>query len=333
MAETDTTTPWGQAPLPTPLPWQQPLWQQLTEQHQQQHLSHAYLVSGEPGSGVQQFLTAVAVGLLCRQPEGLLACGHCKSCLLLAAGTHPDVQLLMPQDSRQLKIDQIRTAIEAAAMTAQQGGYRVIIILPAEAMNRHTANALLKLLEEPGANTVLLLGSYAPATIAPTVRSRCQKLTLPPPTAAAAQIWLQSQGIDNASLNPDYLRRPLAVMAEQQQTDSPPVYDTVQQAWQQLQAGSAALEFARKALRLEHLTEAEKKENQKNKVKIQPFDPLTVADALYSILLGDIKTGKADTAAFAALDSLVELRRILLSGGNVNIELYLQAWVVRYIKG
>lgn len=174
-------------------PWQKNQWQQVVSSWQQQRLAHALLLIGVPGMGKLDFARNLAHLLLCQQP-GEFACGKCKACLLFKSHTHPDFNLVQPNDNgKQIAIQQIRQLIDNANLTATYGKNKIIIINPAEAMNRNAANALLKLLEEPPSGTILLLVSHQPLQLLATLRSRCLKLTFSPPATASAITWLQSQ--------------------------------------------------------------------------------------------------------------------------------------------
>lgn len=170
-------------------PWQATLWQRLDQSLKQGRLAHALLLSGEKGNGKLTLAKALAQKALCQQPAEF-ACGQCKSCLLIAADTHPDYLLIEP-DGKNIKIDQIRQMIEQLNQTAQQSAMKVVIIAPAEAMNTAAANALLKCLEEPTAKTLIILLSHAPQRLLPTIRSRCQQLVLSKPTTEQAEQYLQ----------------------------------------------------------------------------------------------------------------------------------------------
>lgn len=178
------------AALSVPLPWHQPTLQDWLARQQQGRLPHALLVSGPAGSGKRRLVAAMAQSLLCSAGTGP-ACGECQGCHLAVAGTHPDFHWLQPEEGkRQVRIDQIRELVEFAARTAQFGGYRVAVVEPAEAMNRNAQNALLKTLEEPGDRTLLMLVSDQPSLLLPTIRSRCQQVTVARPEPAQAQAWL-----------------------------------------------------------------------------------------------------------------------------------------------
>lgn len=180
--------------LPLVLPWAQPLWQRLALQHQQSKLPHAILLSGHTGIGKSEFAHAFAHLLLCQTPVNHQPCGQCKSCDLVRSGTHPDQVYLHPlEQGKAIKVDQVRELMSFLHSTAQQGGYRVVVMEPAESMNISAANALLKSLEEPGDDTLLLLVSHLPGQLMPTIRSRCQQITFPFPDHKEAALWLAEE--------------------------------------------------------------------------------------------------------------------------------------------
>jgi len=176
-----------------PLPWQQGIWQQLTAQHRSGRLAHALLITGTAGCGSTEFADALASFLLCQQP-GEHACGACKACLLFAQGTHPDMVRVVPAETgKAIKVDQIRDLAGFIGSSAQQGGYRVLVIAPADDMNINAANALLKGLEEPGSKTLIMLLSHRPGRMMPTIRSRCQQYAITLPQRTEALAWLQQR--------------------------------------------------------------------------------------------------------------------------------------------
>ena len=141
-----------------PLPWQLEAWARLGQQVDEDRLPHALLVTGPAGIGKEHFARSVSARLLCGSPVSGTACGNCKSCTLLSAGSHPDLlDVQCEEGSRVIKIDQVRELIDFAGKTPAIGGRKVVLLGPAEAMNINAANALLKCLEEPSASTTLLL--------------------------------------------------------------------------------------------------------------------------------------------------------------------------------
>lgn len=189
-------------------PWQQAQWRQLQQAMQQQRLPHALLLTGPSGVGKRAFSDALSRALLCEQPDAQgQACGACHSCKLLDAGNHPDFILLKPVPPKKstsdnpvlsIKIDAVRELIERLSTTSQMQGRRVAIIEQADKMVHAAANSLLKTLEEPGEDTVLILHSARPHLIPVTIRSRCQKLAFPIPERRLALDWLQQQSVSDA---------------------------------------------------------------------------------------------------------------------------------------
>ncbi len=174
-----------------PLPWQESVWESLNSRIDAGRLPHAVLISGDSGIGKARLARALTQRLICSAEMVKYACGTCKSCTLLAAGNHPDVTWLEPEEKgKPIKIDQVRALCESLSKTAQQGGWKVAVIAPAETMNISAANALLKNLEEPRAKTLLILVSHRPGRLSATIRSRCQKLSLPTPDSNSTLQWL-----------------------------------------------------------------------------------------------------------------------------------------------
>jgi len=170
-------------------PWQDALWQQMAGRAQH---AHAYLLHGPAGIGKRALAERLMARLLCQSPVGLDACGQCKSCMLLVAGSHPDHYVLEPEEAdKGIKVDQVRDLVSFIVQTAQMGGRKVVLIEPVEAMNINAANALLKSLEEPSGNTVLLLVSHQPSRLLPTVKSRCVQQACPLPSEAMSLSWLE----------------------------------------------------------------------------------------------------------------------------------------------
>ncbi len=175
-----------------PLPWQTESWQRLVSLLHADTLPHAMLAAGPPDIGKQHFMSAFAGTLLCEDSSAGTACGKCRSCHLLAVGTHPDIMFISPEgDSRVIKIDQIRRVLDFATKTPGISQRKVILVGPAEVMNVNAANALLKCLEEPTAGTVLLLFSQRVSTLPATLRSRCQTLAMGLPSQRQSMAWLE----------------------------------------------------------------------------------------------------------------------------------------------
>lgn len=175
----------------TSLPWHSAQWSALVSQP---HFAHAYLFCGPSGAGKRAFTSAFAAWLMCDRPAAEGACQQCRSCLLRQAGSHPDLLLIEPEEAgKAIRVDAIRQLVDFISQTAQQGGRKVVVLHPAEAMNQNAANALLKSLEEPTAETYLLLVSDQPSRLLPTIRSRCRVQPLGLPAEQPAQDWLQAE--------------------------------------------------------------------------------------------------------------------------------------------
>jgi len=172
-------------------PWFDDRFSHLAKLHADKRLPHALLLHGMSGIGKVDFATSVAQFLLCHHPQNSRPCGQCKACELNAAGSHPDLFFLQPEEAgKQLKVDQVRALNEFIYSTAQQGGYRVVILTPADSMNIASANALLKMLEEPGSDTLILLVTSKIGQLLPTIKSRCQHVECHPPSESDAIEWL-----------------------------------------------------------------------------------------------------------------------------------------------
>ncbi len=214
----------GQMPL---LPWlAEPLRDALASQR-----AHAIRVQGAQGVGQFELALALAQAWLCESvaTDGTAApsrpCGHCASCRLVQARSHPDLMLLLPEalretlgwslgdageeggsgrsdatskrkPSKEIRVDEVRRVVTFSQTTAARGRGKVVVVFPAERMNAISANTLLKTLEEPPGNLRFVLADSAADALLPTIRSRCQTLHLGLPDAALASAWLQAQGVN-----------------------------------------------------------------------------------------------------------------------------------------
>lgn len=212
--------------LPDALPWQVDALQQALERQR----GHALLVNGPIAAGQFEFALQLAAAWLCEGHETSdpasgpqTACGTCPSCRLIAARSHPDLHWVIPEalraevglafdedstseessrskrkPSREIRIDQIRAAVDFSALTASRGRGRVVLIHPAEQINAIAANALLKTLEEPSGNLRFVLACGNIDALLPTLRSRCQSVRLPSPDRTQALHWLSAQQLPAA---------------------------------------------------------------------------------------------------------------------------------------
>lgn len=181
-------------------------------------MPHALLLTGREGFGKVEFARALSRSMLCEAPQPTgLACGSCPACGWFAEGNHPDFREVLPDNlveddpdaeaipaaeakpekkSAQITIQQIRDLQQFIVLSTHRAGWRILLLHPAEAMNPQAANALLKTLEEPTPGTLMILVSDQPGRLMPTVRSRCQVITVPVCEPDVALQWLQSQGLD-----------------------------------------------------------------------------------------------------------------------------------------
>lgn len=211
------------------------IWQSLTDA--EVRLPHALLFAGQPGVGKRELADALAARLLCETPRQAheIACGSCPSCLMMANGQHPDYRLLQPdaaaeaedeaasadegkkKASKQIRIQQVREVEEFFHVGGHRGGARVCVIDPAEAMNAITANALLKILEEPSVSFYFIMISHRWRRLLPTLLSRSRRVMFGRPSIEQAQRWLSDQKLaEQAKWLPFFGHAPLEVAAAAQ---------------------------------------------------------------------------------------------------------------------
>lgn len=178
-----------------PYSWQQNQWAQMNASRESGRLPHALLFLGPQGVGKQNFAATLVDCLLCLQPEkqvsGGGACGQCKSCRLRVSGNHPDLKVIETQEKKKnISIDQVRQLGDFLSKQAQLDGYRCVVVNGAEDMSESAANALLKMLEEPGERCLLILICARPGALMPTIKSRCQHLNFSMPGHEQSLRWL-----------------------------------------------------------------------------------------------------------------------------------------------
>ena len=208
-------------------PWQKSLWHQI--QQRREGLPHAILFHGPAGIGKVAFAERFAQSLLCEQVgEDGFACGQCASCGWFAKYSHPDFRRLRPEifeqgeaqtesssdvadddasgskskksASKVIRISQVRDLVDFANISTHRQGSRVILLYPAESLNTESANALLKMLEEPNPGTVFILVTSSPDSLLPTILSRCHKIPIAMPPQTDSLTWLQEQGVKDADV-------------------------------------------------------------------------------------------------------------------------------------
>ena len=157
-----------------------------------QEMTHSWLFTGPPGSGRSNAAIAFAAALLCEQG----GCATCIDCTSVVDGSHADIELIRTE-GLSIKVDEVRELITRTSWSPSVGNYRVVVIEDADRLTESAANALLKVIEEPGARTVWLLCAPTLTDVIPTIRSRCRHLTLRTPSiSAVAKLLIERDGID-----------------------------------------------------------------------------------------------------------------------------------------
>jgi DNA polymerase III subunit delta' len=172
--------------------WLDPARDQLAAVVRNDRVPHALLIQDRPGAGGAQLALWMVRLLLCTAPAGTRPCGACAACTHVMEERHPDfTRVGLQEESKQIRIEQARELSADLALASHQGGYKVALIDPADALNWNAANALLKTLEEPTPRTVLILVAQQPSRLPATLLSRCQRVRIPIPERAVALQWLQ----------------------------------------------------------------------------------------------------------------------------------------------
>lgn len=186
------------------LPWQADLWTRANQARRAGRLAHALLLAGPRGVGKRIFARRLAASLMCeaRADDGH-PCGACRGCVQMGAGTHPNLTWLTREinektdkEKRDISMEQLRGMMERLSLASHYGQARVLVVDPADALNVNGVNALLKTVEEPPSGLHILLISERPMALAPTLRSRCQRLNFQIPPQAEAEAWLRVQAPD-----------------------------------------------------------------------------------------------------------------------------------------
>jgi DNA polymerase-3 subunit delta' len=177
-------------------PWLQDLLESFQRSHKNSALAHAYILAGSRGLGKKQIALEFASFLTCERPSTKGHCGECKSCLLNVTANHPDVLYIAPNEpGKALTVDQIRRLSDYVHVSSHAGGAKVAVLAEADRMNSSASNALLKTLEEPHESTYLFLVTDSLGLLSPTIRSRCQRITLPTPSQAVSLEWMRARKV------------------------------------------------------------------------------------------------------------------------------------------
>ena len=308
-------------------PWLKEHWAFFLRRLEQNRLAHALMIEGPAGSGKQALATAMVAKLLCSedQPE---ACGQCRSCKLLVGGAHPDRFDIQPEEgSDVIKVDQVRALIASLTLTSSVSTRKLACIHPADGMNMAAANALLKSLEEPVGDAVLILVCSVPARLPITIRSRCQSVVVSQPDAEVVLDWLEK-----SSQKPrDEVRKALQAaggspLRAAQYIDSPETeaYGQVQEGLANLLAhpGSVSLVSARLG--------------ELNPDDLWRWLSMSMGEAVKSLMTGEaakwLPSGRQLQAEY-----LLELQKQAdfnrrLSATPLRGDLLLQDWLIRWVE-
>ena len=183
--------------------------------------AHALLLQGPRGVGQFDLAVTLAQAWLCEAAsDAARPCGHCASCRLVLARSHPDLMVLLPEalreplgwnlsdgdeaatdkaskakPSKEIRVEAVRAAVSFAQVTSARGRCKVVVVHPAERMNDVAANTLLKTLEEPPGQARFVLACSEPEALLATIRSRCQAVPMRLPPAELATEWLTQRGL------------------------------------------------------------------------------------------------------------------------------------------
>ncbi len=324
-------------------PWQAEVWQHLNQDIKR--LPHALLLHGCAGTGKYDFARYFSQSLLCTSPNSHgEACGVCSSCGWFRKNSHPDYRLLSPEQESdaddesvstkktkkktQISVSQIRDLSGFLSLTSHRSnGLRIVLIYPAEALNIASANALLKMLEEPAEGVIFILVAHQLQRLLPTIISRCQKINMLIPDETQALAWLSEQGIKNAKLQLNYLDgSPIKVFNEQLQ------FDQLTETWRLLSLGNRLEPHIAAPTLILHSVEA-------GIIALQKW----IYDIVAIKLTSQIRYHAAQASALQALAEKVNLSKLFdlqikvqtirkLASHPLNHELQIESLLLEYTK-
>lgn len=190
------------------LPWQESLLKQLNEQRKTNHLPHGLILQSEQSSDLTSFLWQLSSDLLCEDANSPLHCGVCSTCQLMKANSFTDMLWVTKEYNektkkikRDISVDQIRDLIHQLSLTNQYDTLKIAVIYPAESLNKNAANSLLKTLEEPESDTLIILATHKIGRLPITIRSRCQQYKIPNANKVQSLEWCRSHQVDETTVN------------------------------------------------------------------------------------------------------------------------------------
>lgn len=319
---TETTAPIGER-----YPWLAGHWSFFVQRFKGGRLAHALMLEGPAAGGKNSLAQAMVAKLLCNENTDE-ACGQCRSCKLLEGGAHPDYFDIKPEEEgKAIKVDQVRALIASLDLTASIAPRKVAYIHPAEAMNASSANALLKSLEEPAGDTVLILVTDNPGRLPVTIRSRCQSISVTQPDAKSVREWLRSRsGASDAELDAALQAAGNSPLRALDYLDSPEL-----EAYAQVREGLASL-LQRPAT----VSMVSHSLNELNPTDLWRWLSLCTGDVIKSIMAGTPASWLTDTSrlnskALLDLQKRADINR-QLSTTPVRGDLLLQEWLIRWVE-
>lgn len=315
--------------IDTSYPWQTAPWQQFVNLKQQQRLPHALLLTGVRGLGKNTFTQNLVKSVLCLSSDDKgVACGQCHSCQLYDAGNHPDHIEIRPEESgKQIKIEQIRQLIDKQQLTPTVSHWKTVVISPASSMNVNANNSLLKLLEEPQENTLIVLITSKSESMPITVKSRCQNIHMATPSFQEATKWLsQNSQISEPSSTKNLLRlakgAPLAVLEilEEQGDES---YKEIELDFKELLSAQVnPISLAAKW-------------QQFDLIQLMNQLQYNLQDRIVAIQIDSNESVESETMSktyWKILDCIVDTTKLLSSQNNINKTLLIEGFIVTIMQ-
>ena len=308
-------------------PWLAGHWSFFVQRVEQGRLAHALMIEGPVGSGKNSLARAMVAKLLCNENQAD-ACGQCRSCQLLKGGAHPDYFEIYPEeDGKVIKIDQVRALTGRLYLTTSISQRKVAYIHPAEAMNASAANALLKSLEEPTGDAVLILVSDNPGRLPVTIRSRCQTVSVNQPDNKVVRDWLKEQSdASDESLETALQAAGHSPLLAMHYLDSPQLeaYGRVREGLATLLSRPGAVSMIGSGL------------NDVNPADLWRWLSLCTGDVLRSMMTGMPANWLPETSKLSS-KTLLQLQRQAdinrqLSNTPVRGDLLLQDWLIRWAE-